>query len=201
MSHLKHTYLGLLLASVLLFISFLWQPFDFWIIFPISLALLTLYALLFTETPLFQTVTKGWLAAPASGIMIYLVFALGKELLILTGIPLLVSLEQLYQLVQPKEWYHYIWLFFILIPGEEFFWRYFMLNQWLHKFSATKAILIATLFYGVVHLLSGSLLLVLAALMAGLVWNYLYYRTQNIWAVIFCHQIFNLFLLVLFPLL
>ncbi|MED1563040.1 type II CAAX endopeptidase family protein [Alkalihalobacillus alcalophilus] len=200
MSHLKHTYWGLLLASVLLFISFLWQPIDFWIVFPLSLALLTVYALFCTDTPLFQAAKKGWIVAPVSGIMIYLLFAIGKEFLIITGIPLLSSLEQLYQLVQPKEWYHYIWLFFIIIPGEEFFWRYFMLNQWLHKFSVTKAILIATLCYGIVHLLSGSLLLVLAALIAGLVWNYLYYRTKNIWAVIVCHQVFNLFLLVLFPL-
>ncbi|THG88794.1 CAAX amino terminal protease [Alkalihalobacillus alcalophilus ATCC 27647 = CGMCC 1.3604] len=197
---MKHTYWGLLLASVLLFISFLWQPIDFWIVFPLSLALLTVYALFCTDTPLFQAAKKGWIVAPVSGIMIYLLFAIGKEFLIITGIPLLSSLEQLYQLVQPKEWYHYIWLFFIIIPGEEFFWRYFMLNQWLHKFSVTKAILIATLCYGIVHLLSGSLLLVLAALIAGLVWNYLYYRTKNIWAVIVCHQVFNLFLLVLFPL-
>ncbi|KYG32465.1 CPBP family intramembrane glutamic endopeptidase [Alkalihalobacillus trypoxylicola] len=194
---------GWLLACLFLAISFLWQPISFWIIFPICLILLMVYGLAFTKetTTNNQNGLKYWLLAIMSGLLLYLAFAFGKELLEFLNIPLVDSLETLYSLVKPTHFLHFILLFCLIIPAEEFFWRYFFLNQLLKSFNTMKALILASLLYSLAHLFSGSLLLVLAAFISGLVWNYLYYVSRNIWVAIASHTIFNLFLLVLFPLL
>ncbi|KMK76666.1 CAAX protease [Alkalihalobacillus pseudalcaliphilus] len=189
------------MASSLLFISFTWQPLSFWMLFSISYVLLILIALLQSKPVIPLHHQHGWLVAFIGGIGIYLLFAIGKAFLILFQIPLLESLEQLYQLVQPNSWIQWLCLFIIIIPGEELFWRYYVLNRALVQFSPQHSILLATLLYSAVHLFSGSILLVLAAFIAGFIWNVLYYYTKNIFAVIWSHIVFNICLLILFPLL
>nr|WP_017728252.1 type II CAAX endopeptidase family protein [Halalkalibacterium ligniniphilum] len=191
---------GLLLAGFLLWMSFSWQPIDFWVLFPLSLAFLTAYAYFFEQIEITSLSKKEWLLGLFSGALIYVGFAFGKGVIVATGLPLLEQLESLYELVRPRETWHYLLLFIIVIPGEEWFWRGFVVKRLKQRLTPVHAALIGTLLYAGAHLFAGSLLLVLAALLAGFIWAWLYVKTNNLGVPIVSHLLFDLLLLIIFPL-
>ncbi|MFC0558150.1 CPBP family intramembrane glutamic endopeptidase [Halalkalibacter alkalisediminis] len=200
MNQRKTFYSGLLLAFSLLYVSFHWQPLEFWVLFPLSLFCMTVWSWLLEPYDLKLPSIRLLLSAIGSGILLYSFFAFGKWFVLITGLPLLSDLESLFTLVKPTEPIHYLWLFFIVIPGEEWFWRGFIVKRLTNHLSVNKAAVYGTTLYAGAHLATGSLLLVLAALLAGLAWSFLYVRSKSIWVPILSHLIFDLFLLVLFPL-
>lgn len=200
-NHLTQLTAGLLLAHLLLWASFYWQPVSFWIIFSFALFILIGFSIGFGSINSRKVTLGHLLLALGSGVGLYALFALGKYLIDLLHLPFLTKLNTLYALVQPIEWWHFLMLFVIVIPGEELFWRGFVFQKLRFWMKPTHAIFISTVLYGAAHIYAGTLLLLLAALVAGPVWAYLYYRTKNITIPILSHTIFNLLLLVLFPLL
>jgi membrane protease YdiL (CAAX protease family) len=191
----------LFFAMLLLWTSFSWQPLDFWIVFPISLVILSAIAIFFSRIPIKRKpplTICGF--ALLSGLFLYGLFAFGKWLITLTGIPLLASLETLYDMIRPTEWWHYFVLFVFIIPGEELFWRGYVVGTLHNQMSEGRAIIFGALLYGIVHAASSSLLLVLAAFLAGLVWGWLFVRTKSIWPPLLSHLLFDALLLIWLPL-
>ncbi len=189
---------GLSLAFLLLAVSFRSEPSYFWILFPISLALLTVFCWLF-ERPSNLNFLSHWFIGIMSGFALYLFFAFGQWFVITTELPFIDDLQSLYSRVKPTESIHYLWLFLIIIPGEEWFWRGFIVKRISYKTTSFKAAALGTLLYAGAHIFTGSLLLVMAALIAGFVWSIIYLKTNNLWAAILSHLIFDLFLLVILP--
>ena len=191
---------GLLLANIVLALSFYFLANIFWIAFPISLAILLLFSLRFGSSAFQPIKIRAWLIALLSGIALYLLFAFGKWLIVVLSLPFLGQLENLYALVQPTNGWHFLCLFLLIIPAEEFFWRGFILERLTTTFSPAVSVLIASLLYGLAHSFSGSILLVLAGLVAGTIWGYLYTRYNNLTVVIISHLVFDILLLIVFPL-
>ncbi|HHY21298.1 MAG TPA: CPBP family intramembrane metalloprotease [Bacilli bacterium] len=191
---------GLLLANFLLALSFYFLAHVFWVVFPISLTILLLFSLRYGSSTFQSFKLKTWLVALLSGIALYFLFAFGKWLIVLLSLPFLEQLENLYALVQPTNWWHFLCLFLLIIPAEEFFWRGFILESLTTKFSPVVSVLIASLLYGLAHSFSGSILLVLAGLVAGTIWGYMYLKYKNLNAAIISHLVFDLLLLIVFPL-
>ncbi len=108
--------LGFMLAVCLLIISFIWHPFNFWVLFPLSLFILSIYSWIFEKPTLQRMSLLQWLLGILSGIFLYLIFAFGKWLIVQINIPLMNQLEDLYTLVKPTKFLHYVWLFFVIIP-------------------------------------------------------------------------------------
>ncbi|WP_026674960.1 CPBP family intramembrane glutamic endopeptidase [Alkalihalobacterium bogoriense] len=193
--------LGIALAHLLLFASFYWQPFEFWMLFPFSLFVLVIYSISFETMNWSRPTMKSVLFSVFSGLALYVLIVFGKYLVLFLSLPFLTALEQLATIIKPREWWHYIVLFLFIIPGEEFFWRGFVqkrLQQWCSPF---VAVIGATILYASAHLYAGSVLLIAAAIVGGLVWGYIYMRTKNLLLAIGSHLIFDLFLLVIFPIL
>ena len=199
MPHINNTtLLTVILAHILLFLSF--SGFlSFWPMFTISLSILSVISLCM------KTVNfKNKLISPVglgiiTGVALYLIFALGKQLLIMLGLPVLDDLQSLYEAVSPTKRWHYIALILIIIPGEELFWRGYIQSTFAKK-SNVLGILIAALLYASAHIYSESMMLILAAIVAGIFWGILYAWRKNIILVIVSHLVFNLLLLVVFPL-
>lgn len=191
--------LSIAFAYVLLGISFTYTD-RFWFLFSLSLFLLIVWATFDGKRQrkrlTFRTTGYGIL----SGILIYLLFAVGKGMIVLLELPFLMNLASLYYLVSPKEWWHFAALGIIIIPGEELFWRGYIQHKLATKITANQAILISTLLYAGAHIFSGSLLLVLAAIVGGLCWGLLYKITENISVAILSHFVFDFLLLILLPL-
>jgi membrane protease YdiL (CAAX protease family) len=192
--------ISLCLAYLLLAYSFHLTE-TFWPFF--SLSMLIMIGLAYTQEGI---VIKriSWGAASygiVSGTFLYIIFALGKLLIVALKLPLLQGLTALYQTVSPRVWWHYLVLFAIIIPGEELFWRGYIQRRLTRVMPPSRGILLSTLLYAAAHLCSGSLLLVIAALVGGVFWGGIYHRTGSIEIAILSHLTFDLLLLVLLPLL
>jgi uncharacterized protein len=191
--------LAILLAHVLLFITFQ-EKSVFWYIYTATMLFLITYSILHEEMddqqPVGLYITYGVL----SGVLLFVLFFLGNSLLHMIDLPLKGSVAKLYKQMSPTEIWQYIVLFLIIIPGEEIFWRGFILKRLLRKIKSRPSILISTLLYTSVNIYSGSSHLILASIVAGLCWSSLYVWKRSIPLLIVSHIVFDLILLVLFPL-
>ncbi|MBE4909565.1 CPBP family intramembrane metalloprotease [Bacillus luteolus] len=197
MTDKKNTVFAILFAHLFLLLSFT-KILPFWPMFTVALFILSalsIYKKRFSFRINGASVGLGIL----TGILLYLIFAIGKQILLAIGLPVEEDLKELYSFVSPTQIWHYIVLTLIIIPGEELFWRGYIQPSFSEK-SAWNGIIYATLLYASVHIYSGSTMLILAAIVGGLYWGLIYVWKKNIVINIVSHFTFNLFLLVILPL-
>ncbi|WBL17275.1 MULTISPECIES: CPBP family intramembrane glutamic endopeptidase [Sutcliffiella] len=188
-----------ILANVLIGISFTFSTY-FWTLFPLSMIIL-IYISWKSNVDLKITKLKynSNIIGIISGISLYFLF-LFTYVIIKSFFPYFVPFVQdLYSVVGPKQWWHYV-LLLIIIPGEEIFWRGYIQKKCMQMYTPKLAVLVASALYAVAHIWSGNVMLVAAAALSGLVWGYLYVWTKNLTVVILSHFFFNLFLLLILPL-
>jgi len=96
------------------------------------------------------------------------------------------------------------WAPFVLLPlviaGEEIVWRGVVYQTLEGRMKWTGVVLVGTLLYGLAHAPVGSPVLVLACLCVGVCWNALRYWTSSLAAVFVAHMLWDLSVLVLYPL-
>ncbi len=172
---------------------------NFWVLFPVVQGGLLLFALVKGKL-LVRILSKKQIAIGiGSGILLYGLFVFGKLLVLMFMPGLFEELESLYGLISPEIWWHTLIVFTIIIPAEEFFWRGYIQNRLAGSVSFRLGL--SVLLYAFAHLASGSILLVLAALIAGFTWGILYEKTKNILVPLLSHLAFDLLLFLIFPLL
>lgn len=193
----------LLIAAILWYLTFVIKPMNFWLEMSLSISLLVLMAL-WAKKDLFHLgkitlrhIVIGILSAAA----LYLVFYIGN---ILTGYLLPFKNTQVLSVYSNKSqgspFLIGSLLLFLIGPGEEIFWRGFIQNTLSLKIGADKGYLLATLLYAGVHIITGNLMLVIAALVCGAYWGFIYKQEKSLVPVIISHALWDLTIFVLFPL-
>jgi hypothetical protein len=84
-------------------------------------------------------------------------------------------------------------------PGEELFWRGFIQGNLSALMGRTNGFLLAVLFYTLIHVATGNLILILAALTGGLFWGWLYMRHQSMLLNMVSHIVWDITVFLLFP--
>lgn len=195
----KRLIIGFILAHLLLYFTFN-NKAVFWYIFTASLLFLISYAIMNEEiedhASFFTYLSYGIL----SGLALYAIFWLGNFFIDFFNLPFSKAVESLYKRLSPTHFWHYIALLLVIIPGEEIFWRNFIQKRIRKHASTVASILISAFMYASVQIYSGSALLVFAALVSGLFWGILYAWKRSLPLVIISHLIFDLFLLIIYPL-
>jgi len=168
----------------------------FWVVFPLLYTILIAVSMI---VPLPRRMTiKEFIIGAFSGLCLYGVFAFGYWLLLHTPLPIKGYVHDLYNSIGPSVWWQHV-LIWLIIAGEELFWRLFIQQNVLGRFSTIKRILLATSLYTSVHLYSFNPLLILAAIAGGIYWGWLYEKTRNIYIVVVSHAVFDLLLLYILP--
>ena len=90
-------------------------------------------------------------------------------------------------------------LLLVTSPGEELFWRGYIMKRATALWGSTGGFAAGTLLYGAVHLVTGNLMLVMAALVAGAFWCALYRWRGNLTACIVSHALWTIGVFLLFP--
>lgn len=90
-------------------------------------------------------------------------------------------------------------LLFVTSPAEEIFWRGFIQKWSMAKWGREKGWLIGAALYAGVHIFSGNFMLVMAALVAGLFWGWLYLKEGNLAPCIISHCLWTVGIFLLFP--
>jgi len=87
----------------------------------------------------------------------------------------------------------------VIGPGEEIFWRGTVQKGLEKKFGGLMGLITGALFYSLVHVWALNLTLLLAALVCGVVWGWMYYVEDNLAPLIVSHSLWSLLIFVIFP--
>ncbi len=87
----------------------------------------------------------------------------------------------------------------IIGPGEELFWRGFLQRNIALRIGDVNGYIMATAIYAGVHILTGNLMLVLAALVAGLFWGWMYMKYKSVVMNIVSHTIWDITVFLILP--
>ncbi|MCD4840138.1 MULTISPECIES: CPBP family intramembrane glutamic endopeptidase [Neobacillus] len=190
---------GLILAHVLLYFSFNDKSI-FWYIFSGSILGLIIFTMLKGEMDDQLSIPRsiGW--GVITGLLLYFIFWAGYHLLQFIDFSFHKEISRLYKWFAPSLFWQYLSLVFVAAPGEELFWRGFVQKRLLHSLKPIPGILIGAFLYGSAHIYSGSLLLIFAAFLSGLVWGVLYFWKKSMPLVIVSHIIFDIMLFIVAPL-
>ena len=91
-------------------------------------------------------------------------------------------------------------LLFIIGPGEEIFWRAFVQRRMMAHWGANIGFIAATACYALVHIWSFNFMLIMAALVAGCCWGFLYRLfPKSLPVLIVSHAVWDVCAFILFP--
>jgi membrane protease YdiL (CAAX protease family) len=191
--------IGFVLAHLLLWFTFQ-ERNVFWYLFTAAMLILISFSILHEELENKTSTLKYFTYGILTGIAVYSLFWLGSSLIDVLRLPLSGQISQLYRLFEPKAAWHFIALIIIIVPGEEIFWRGFVLRRLLNRLNVRTSVILSAVLYASVHIYSGQFALVLAALAAGLAWGALYAWKRSIPLVVVSHIVFDLLLFGFLPL-
>jgi membrane protease YdiL (CAAX protease family) len=90
-------------------------------------------------------------------------------------------------------------LVFLIGPAEEIFWRGVVQYTIAQRWDPLKGYLLVSLLYALVHIWAFNFMLIMAALVCGLFWGFIYMKYRSLWPVIISHALWDLFIFVLLP--
>ncbi|MCA0987368.1 CPBP family intramembrane glutamic endopeptidase [Guptibacillus algicola] len=172
----------------------------FWPVFTVTLSIL-IFISITTGTLVFKKITmKDTAYIIISALLLYGLSYVGIQLIQWLAPSIFANMEDFYDIVQPVKAWHFLSLVLIVIPGEEIYWRGYVQQQFKY-YKKGDTIILATLLYAVAHLYSGAPLLIVAALVGGIVWGWIYEKRNNFWVPLLSHILFDLLILIFIPLL
>jgi len=190
---------ALVLASACWAATFGWAGGNFWVKIGLSVVVVCLYSLVW-QRPKISWKLRSFFLGLFSAAVLYLIFLLGNEVApyILTGGKAQVG--GIYSLgAGTNKNLIFILLLFITGPGEEIFWRGFLQGRLMEKWGKFPGYLTTTALYGGVHLFSGNWMLVLAAVVAGAFWGFLYLWKKDLLLQITSHSLWSAVIFAVAP--
>ena len=182
-------------------------PFDFWWWMSTALLILILTAALFdTEymRGVMADIAGHWLRKTllglAAALALYIIFALGNQISRLILDFAGRGIDAVYGFRGGASSLRIALLMAIVIgPGEELFWRVFLQGRLSRQLGDWKGFAAATALYTAVHLASGNLMLVLAAMVCGIFWGFLYLRFRSPLINMVSHTVWDIAVFIVFP--
>lgn len=191
------------LAFILWVWAFALPAGNFWIKISVSAALLASLSLFFRVEILngFKLDGRSILIGLSAAAALYLIFMTGRAVsLRLFGF----AGEQIGGIYDKgtgtPPWVISMLLFLVTGPSEEIFWRGFLQKGLQERLGGWKGFGLATLLYAGVHVSSMNFMLVGAAAVAGAFWGALYWRTNNLGAVVLSHSVWSTVVFAVLPL-
>lgn len=190
---------AVILASLAWAFTFACPWGNFWFKIAGSVMAVTGYSLLW-QKPSFRFNGRNISLGALSAIVLYFIFLIGHALS-----PLFISgahreVVAIYALGSGTD---RLLIFFLLLlitgPGEEIFWRSFLQERLMDRYGSLKGYFFASILYAGVHVFSGSLVLLGAALVAGAFWGALYLWKRDLGLVIVSHSLWSAFIFAVLP--
>jgi hypothetical protein len=91
-------------------------------------------------------------------------------------------------------------MLFIIGPGEELLWRGYLQGVLTQSMGKYKGYLLAVAFYTLIHVATGNFILIMAALVGGLFWGWMYMKYKSMLMNIVSHIIWDIAIFLVLPL-
>ncbi|QHJ70798.1 CPBP family intramembrane glutamic endopeptidase [Planococcus halotolerans] len=171
----------------------------FWYMYTFALLILMSAAVLFGEIQEEMRTWKSFAYGIAAAIAMYLILFAGYHLLQMLGVGSASSTADFLAIFTPASVWHLLLLMFIVVPGEELFWRGFVQQQLKQYVPASIAIPVASVLFGLTLWLADFWPGIFAGTAVGLVLGYLYEKKKSMPALIIAHLILMLLIFIVFP--
>ncbi|EUJ46054.1 CPBP family intramembrane glutamic endopeptidase [Paenilisteria rocourtiae] len=191
-------YLGILLAAGLMYVTFE-HASVFWYLYGASMLFLISWVVLNDELKKQFSILKSIIPGIFSGIILYILFYIGALLLKFIPGNFDALVAKGYTKYEPESLLIWLLLVVAIVPGEEIFWRGFVLKRLEHELVPWVAVLIMATLNGAFMLFSGNFVIALAATLASIYWGFIYIRRPSLSLLIVSHWTFNLLLLLILP--
>lgn len=193
----------IVLAFIFWYLTFGVKLLNFWLSMSIAASILTLLSVRFTGLILKgkDITVKNLLLGLITAGVLYGIFAVGNylsQMLFAFAKPEVSSIYDIRQ--EGQAIIIALVLLFVTSPAEELFWRGFLQRWAMARLGGLWGWLAASFVYAAVHVLSGNFMLTMAALIAGLFWGLVYWRSGSIFVCIISHAIWTVSIFVLWPL-
>lgn len=201
-SDIRFLIFTLIIATILWYLLFVIKPMNFWLQMCLSISTLTIMAICINKDgfKIGKITFRYLLIGILSAILLYFVFYLGN---IISGFLFPFKDSQVLSVYNNKAQgniYLIGFALFLIGPGEELYWRGFIQNTLSKKLGPNKGYIISVLLYGGVHIITGNIMLVIAAFVCGIYWGWLYKKEKSLLPVIISHAIWDLTIFAIFPL-
>lgn len=171
----------------------------FWYMYTFAILVLMSAATIFSdikdELRTWQSFVYGMLAAG----LIYALLLAGYHLFRILSIGAADSTADFLSVYTPESLWHLLLLMFIVVPGEELFWRGFVQQQLKQYMPAAAAIGIGAVLFGLTLGLTGFWPGVFAGIAAGIILGYLYEKKKSMPMLIIAHLMLLVLVFIIFP--
>jgi membrane protease YdiL (CAAX protease family) len=172
---------------------------NFWVKIGCAVTAVCMYALI-CQRPNLNMRRQSILGGVVAAAVLYGIFLAGNTLSHIFFANSADNVEGIYQLGRgSNRWLVFVLLCFITGPGEEIFWRGFLQEKLMNAWGRCTGFAAACLIYSGVHIFSGNLMLMMAALVAGLYWGALYLWRRDLVLVIVSHSLWSAFIFAVVP--
>ena len=192
-----------LLLSLLFFYIMLYISFEekniFWYLYTFTLLIGIAIAILYGK---FKDELSTWhylLFGIGYGTILYGLVRLGYTLITKFNSGTEKTITKFLETYGPVNIGHYLLLIFIIVLGEELFWRGYVQQHLKNWISPKLAVLVTSILFALSVAISGFWPGVLAALITGLVWGFLYEWKKSLPLIIVSHEVFILLLFLILP--
>jgi uncharacterized protein len=203
---MKKIITGCFIAAIFWFIMFSpWTAhiFNFWAVMMTATGLLTFYSLLSGREDLKEVYSfkpKWIVIGIISAASLYLLFFAGNEI---SKLIFNFTKSQVTNIYETKNQADKVFIGLALLlwigPAEEIFWRGYIQHSFSKKYGDVKAFLITTLIYAFVHIWAFNFILIMAALICGLFWGWMFLKFKSVIPGIISHAIWDLFIFIIIP--
>lgn len=197
--HLIGLLLSLLFIYIMLSYSFeeskvFWYLYTFTLLVGMSIAIIS--SKFKDELPTW----KYFIFGIGYGTILYGIVRLGYILLTNIDGSIAKSISKFLDTYGPTNIWHYLLLIFIVVVGEELFWRGYVQQQLKKWMSPAIAVIITSILFALSVIISGFIPGAVAALFAGVILGTLYEWKQSMPLIIIAHEVFVLLLFMILPL-
>ena len=199
-----------LFACTLFVVMFIYKQaggFDFWYWMSTNLIILLSIVFIIDRSNLDEIkedLRKGFgrklLLGLAAAVGLFFVFYIGNIVIRLIFEQAGEGIENVYAFKQEASPLRIALLMLIVIgPGGELFWRGYLQRHLGIRFGKNIGFYLATFLYTVVHIATGNMVLVLAALICGIFWGWLYMKYRSMTINIISHTVWDIGVIILLP--
>lgn len=172
----------------------------FWYMYTFAMLILMSLAIIFVKIFDELVTWKSLVYGLGYGTLLYALIAVGFQMLLLSPFNISGPVGSFLSAFAPVSIWHYLLLMFIIVPGEEIFWRG-LVQQKLKKYISTPlSVMASSILFGFALALSGFWPGVLAGIAAGLVLGLLYEWKRSLPVIIVAHLVMIVLLFLILPL-
>ncbi|MBC1422270.1 CPBP family intramembrane glutamic endopeptidase [Listeria seeligeri] len=189
---------GLILCALLVILTYQF-PRVFWYLYGAGMLFLLSFVIFNDDLKKEYSFSKGILPGIFSGIVLYIVFYIGAFILKVMPGSLENSVAAAFDKYATDSWVIWLLMIVAIIPGEEIFWRGFVLKRLNNYFNPWFSNIFAALICMVMMFPSGNFAAIIGIFVASLVWNIMYSYRPSLLMVYISHLTFAFILLAALP--